>query len=463
MPPKSPLTAGGLSPADPPLSWSRLLGMIWPLLMEFPARAGLAMLALLAAKGLNVIVPLGLQRLVDSFTPGNRWAGLALGLAAAYALVRFASTLMGELRDFLFSRVTERAMRRSALTAFEHLHRLDLDFHLSRRTGALGREIERGVSGLELLARLLLFNVVPTIIELVLVLSILSGKFEIRLALVALAAVVGYVTFSVTLTERRTPDVRKANELDSKAGALSVDSLLNYETVKYASFEGPEAARYDAAMADYEALALKNRRTLTVLNTGQALIVNVALGVMLWLTARAVGRGEMTVGALVAVNAYVLQLFAPLNFLGVMYREIRRATVDLARMFALLDRQAKVTDPAHPVHLPAGPLGISFDDVVFGYQKGRTVLQGVDFSIPAGQTLAVVGPSGAGKSSLTRLLFRFYDPAGGAVKLGGTDLRTVTQDELRRAIAVVPQDVVLFNDTLGYNLAYGLRTPRRPR
>lgn len=441
-------------------SLSKALVMLKPYLAEFPGRLALALGLLFIAKIAGVWLPQLMKQLVDGLTPKE---GLVLvvpaALLLAYGAFRFLNVLLGELRDLVFGKVAERAQRRAALRVFEHLHRLDLEFHLSRRTGALSRDIERGVDGISFLLRFLTFNIVPTLFEIALVAAILWKQYDGRFAAIAALSVVIYVGFSVWVTEWRTKFVRAANTMDSKANTRAIDSLLNYETVKYFGNERWEADRYDDSMAAWEKATSQNRMSLSALNTGQALIVAGSITAMMWLAASQVTLGEMTVGGFVAVNAYMIQLFVPLNFLGFVYREIRRALTDMQKMFGLIDQPPKIRDQpdAATLTIPRGVASaeIRFDDVRFGYSAARPILRGVSFTIAPGRKLAVVGASGAGKSTLARLLFRFYDPDGGAITINGTDLRAMTQDSLRRMIGVVPQDTVLFNDSIEYNIAYG--------
>ena len=338
---------------------------------------------------------------------------------------------------------------------FNHLHRLDLDFHLSRRTGGLSRDIERGVSGISFLLRFMLFNIIPTLLEIGLVAMILLFNFGLSFALITAVSVALYVLFSVVITEWRTRFVREANRLDSRANTRAVDSLLNYETVKLFGNERREAEEYDRFLAEWEVAQQQNRLSLGALNAGQALIVAVALTWMMTLAAQQIGAGRMTMGDFVAINAYIIQLFIPLNFLGFVYREIRRAMTDMQRMFGLLERRPRVADADAAPALRPSNATVRFEDVSFGYSSQRGILHGVSFEIPAGKTVAVVGPSGSGKSTLARLLFRFYDPDAGRITIGGEDIRGVSQHSLRACIGVVPQDTVLFNDTIYYNIAYG--------
>lgn len=439
-------------------SLGKALVALKPYLAEFPGRLSLALALLFIAKIAGVWLPQVLKNLVDALTPKD--GGVLVVPAAlllAYGGFRFLNVLLGELRDLVFGKVAERAQRRAALQVFEHLHRLDLDFHLSRRTGALSRDIERGVDGISFLLRFLTFNIVPTLFEIALVAGILWQQYDVRFAVIAAVSVVVYVGFSVVVTEWRTKFVREANSMDSKANTRAIDALLNYETVKYFGNERWEAARYDDSMAAWEKATSQNRQSLSALNTGQALIVAGSITAMMWLAASEVTAGAMTVGGFVAVNAYMIQLFVPLNFLGFVYREIRRALTDMQKMFGLLDRVPRVrdaTDAQAPPQVGGSP-EVRFDDVQFGYHAARPILRGVSFTIAPGQKLAVVGASGAGKSTLARLLFRFYDPDGGRILVNGVDLRAMPQDALRQLIGVVPQDTVLFNDTIEYNIAYG--------
>ena len=435
----------------------RSLGTLWPYLRDFPGRVALAMGCLVLAKVAGVVLPLVLKHIVDRLErPGDALVIVPLALLAAYGALRFVNVLLGELRDVVFGRVAERAMRRAALNVFRHLHALDLDFHLSRRTGGLSRDIERGTAGISFLLRFMLFNILPTLFELALVVAILAMTFAPAFGALALLSVALYVAFSVAITEWRTKFVREANQLDSRANTRAIDSLLNYETVKLFGNERHEAAEYDRFLEDWERAQTQSRLTLAALNTGQALIIAGGLTWMMILAAQRVAAGAMTLGDFVAINAYMIQLFIPLNVLGFVYREIRRALTDMQRMFELLQQQPRVTDAAGArVLTPAARPAVRFENVSFSYQAARQILDGVSFTIPAGRKVAVVGPSGSGKSTLARLLFRFYDVGAGAITVDGSDIRQVTQESLRAQIGVVPQDTVLFNDTLEYNIAYG--------
>ena len=444
-------------PRAPRVSRWRAFTILIPHLAEFPGRVILAMSFLIGAKLAGVALPLLLKRLVDGLShPSTTTAAVPmLLLLLVYGGVRFFNVLAGELRDVSFGRVTERSMRRSALRVFQHLHRLDLEFHLSRRTGALSRDIERGVEGIRFLLRFLLFNILPTLLEIGLVAGILWNKYDWRFAAIAFVAVAVYIVCSVVVTEWRTKYVSKLNQLDSSANAHAVDALINYETVKYFGNEEFEAQRYDKSLEAWENASIRNRMSLSVLNVVQALIVAGAITLMMWLAALRVSAGSMTVGDFVAVNAFMVQLFVPLNFLGFVYREVRRAVTDMQKMFGLLDAGTQVADAPDAHTLAVSRAEVRFEHVRFGYGPDREILHDVSLTIPAGRKLAVVGASGAGKSTLARLLFRFYDTLGGQVRVAGQDVRELTQASLRAHIGVVPQDTVLFNDSIYYNIAYG--------
>lgn len=437
----------------------RVIGRLWPYLGHFPRRIAVAMALLIGAKLANVALPYVLKLIVDSLDLSNAPPGAALAVPLAlllgYGVLRFASVAFGELRDLVFGRVTENAMRQIALSVFNHLHRLDLDFHLSRRTGGLSRDIERGVSGVRFLLRFMLFNIIPTLLEIALVAAILLTSFGWQYGLIIALAVAIYITWSVVVTEWRTGHVRTMNRLDSHANTRAVDALLNYETVKYFGNEEFEAREYDSNLREWEGAMVQGRLSLAALNGGQALIIAVAVTSMMVLAANGVASETMTLGDLVMINAYMIQLFVPLNFLGFVYREIKQALANMARMFALLDVPAKVVDSSEAIELAPGPADVQFDHVEFGYTPERNILHGIDLSIPGGHTVAVVGSSGAGKSTLARLLFRFYDPQKGCIRVNGRPLTDYTQHSLRANIGVVPQDTVLFNASIAYNIAYG--------
>lgn len=444
-------------PADHKPDWTIISGL-WPYLLEFRGRVVTALGFLILAKVATVATPVALKYIVD-YLDQNRGADLLLWipviLVVAYGSLRFGATLFSELRDAVFARVAERAMRRVSLRVFEHLHQRELAFHLDRKTGGLARDIERGTNGISFLLRFTLFNIVPTILEILMVSGILLWVFNVGYVLAILVAVVVYVVFSIKITEWRTKFVREANARDNQSNSRAIDSLLNYETVKYFNNERYEAELYDQDLDDWEQARLKNRLSLATLNAGQALIIGVALIVIMSMAVAEVASGEITLGDFTMINAYLIQLFIPLNALGFVYREIRQALVNVERLFKLLGDQPAIQDAedARPLSVDKGE--VHFDHIHFAYRPDRPILQNVDFTIPAGHKVAVVGASGAGKSTLARLLFRFYDVDQGAIRIDGQDIRTVTQASLRSAIGVVPQDTVLFNDTLYRNLAYG--------
>ena len=446
-----------LPETGPELDAGVTLRTLWPYLTEFPARVIAAMTLLVTAKLSGVWLPLVLKHLVDRLTPGHgAEMTVPLGLLLAYGALRFANVLFGELRDVIFGKVSERAQRRAGLKVFEHVHRLDLEFHLSRRTGGLAREIEKGVEGISFLLRFALFNILPTLLEIALVAAILGRSYDLRFAAIALISVIIYVAFSVWVTQWRTQFLHEANSLDSKANARAIDALLNYETVKYFGNERYESQRYDESLEAWERATGQNRLSLSALNLGQAIIIAAGLTAMMMLAAQQVVQGRMTTGDFVAVNAFMMQLFVPLNVLGFVYREIRRALTDMQKMFALLSIQPQITDRPDAIDVPHGGVPrVRFEHTRFGYTPSRRILDDVDLEIPAGGKLAVVGGSGAGKSTLARLLFRFYDPDGGGILIDGVDIRRMKLDSLRSLIGVVPQDTVLFNDTIEYNIAYG--------
>lgn len=438
--------------------WSAVV-RLWPYLRAFPQRIGLAMALLLAAKLANVALPYALKLIVDgldaSQLPDGAKLAVPFGLLMGYGVLRFATVSLGELRDLVFGRVTENAMRQVSLAVFRHLHQLDLDFHLGRRTGGLSRDIERGVSGVRFLLRFMLFNIIPTLLEIALVAGILLTAFGWQYGAVILLAVVIYISWSVKVTEWRTQHVRQMNQLDSRANSRAVDALLNYETVKYFGNEEYEARQYNSNLKRWEAAMVRGRISLAALNSGQALIIAVAVTSMMMMAAKGVSQGVMSLGDLVMINAYMIQLFVPLNFLGFVYREIKQALANMARMFHLMDVPTRLADSPNARPMPAGAASVAFEQVDFAYNPERRILHQVSFEIPAGHTVAVVGSSGAGKSTLARLLFRFYDPQNGHIRIQGHALTEYAQHSLRQNIGVVPQDTVLFNDSIAYNIAYG--------
>jgi ATP-binding cassette, subfamily B, heavy metal transporter len=441
--------------------WSTL-SRLWPYLWSYRVRVVLALGFMVGAKLANVGVPLLLKTLVDRLAPsaGSAQAMLVvpMGLLLAYGLLRLSTSLFTELRELVFAKATEGAARRISLQVFAHLHALSLRFHLERQTGGMTRDIERGTRAVHSLISYSLYSIIPTLIEVTLVLTLLATKFDVAFAWITLVALVIYVSFTVTVTHWRTRFRREMNELDSKAHTRAIDSLLNFETVKYFNNEAFETHRYDESLDKLRSVAVKSQRSLSFLNAGQQTIIATGLIVMLWRATQGVVEGRMTVGDLVMVNAFMIQLYIPLNFLGVIYREIKQSLTDLDKMFNLMEREREVADApdAKPLLLK-GPPSVRFDHVNFAYEADRPILHDLSFEIPAGQTVAVVGPSGSGKSTLARLLYRFYDipPAQGRISVNGHDVRGLTQDSLRRSIGIVPQDTVLFNDTVAYNIAYG--------
>ena len=438
--------------------WGTLKTLL-PYLWAYKWRMSLALVFLVSAKMANVGVPLILKKLIDSLTVTathpQALVVLPLALLVAYGALRLSTTVFTELREFVFARVTQRAVRTVALQVFKHLHALSLRFHLNRQTGGMTRDIERGTRGISSLVSYTLFSILPTLVEITLVLGYLVLNYDIWFSVITAGALVTYIAFTVVVTEWRTHFRRTMNDLDSKANTRAIDSLINYETVKYFGNEAYEARRYDEGLQRYEAAAVKSQTSLSLLNTGQSIIIAIAVTLILWRATQGVIDGTMTLGDLVLVNAFMIQLYVPLNFLGVLYREIKQSLADMERLFALLDQHREVADL--PDALPLEPHGaeVRFSHVDFSYEKNRQILFDVDFTIPAGSTTAVVGHSGSGKSTLSRLLFRFYDVDAGSITIDGRDLRKVTQSTLRAAVGIVPQDTVLFNDSIEYNIAYG--------
>ncbi len=434
--------------------WQTIRSLI-PYLMEFKGRVILAMSLLIFAKLANVAVPLFFKQIIDALDKTHAVLMVPVALIMGYGLLRLMSTLFGELRDAVFAKVTQRAIRRVALQVFEHLHSLSLRFHLDRQTGGVSRDIDRGTRGISFLLNFMLFNILPTLLEIALVAAVLLHKYNPWFAGITFVTLILYIAFTLFVTEWRMVVRRTMNDLDSKANSRAIDSLLNYETVKYFGNEKYEAGRYDHNMEHWETAAVKNQTSLAFLNAGQSIIIAIGITALMWLAADEVVQGTMTVGDLVLVNVFMLQLYMPLHFLGFVYREIRHALADMEKMFGLLHREREVSDAQGAPALLAGEAEVRFENVDFGYNPDRQILFGVSFSIPAGHTVAVVGSSGAGKSTLSRLLFRFYDVQGGCIRINGQDIRSVTQNSLRASIGIVPQDTVLFNDTIYYNIAYG--------
>ena len=447
------------SPASASHSDFATIKTLLPYLWVYKWRVLLALLCLVGAKLANVGVPLILKKLVDAMTitAAHPQALLVLpvGLLVAYGLLRLSTTLFTELREFLFARVTQRAVRTIALQVFRHLHALSLRFHLNRQTGGMTRDIERGTRSVGSLISYTLFNILPTLVEITLVLGYLVLHYDIWFTVITSVALVSYIAFTVLVTNWRTHFRRTMNDLDSKANTKAIDSLINYETVKYFGNEDYEAKRYDEGLQRYESAAVKSQTSLSLLNTGQSLIIATAVTLILWRATVGVINGSMTLGDLVLVNAFMIQLYIPLNFLGVIYREIKQSLADMERLFSLLNENREIADTPDASPLVTRGAAVRFAHVNFSYEAKRQILFDVDFQIPAGTTTAVVGHSGSGKSTLSRLLFRFYEVDGGSITIDGQDLRSITQDSLRAAIGIVPQDTVLFNDTIEYNIAYG--------
>lgn len=439
------------------VNWKSLKSLI-PYLMEFRLRLGLALLCLVGAKVASVGLPFILKYIVDDLDQNSELGSLLaipLGLLLAYGTVRFANVLFGELRDTLFGRITERAMRRIGLKVFKHLHALDLAFHLNRRTGGLSRDIERGTNGISFLMRFMVFNIVPTLLEIAMVIGVLLWNYQVWYAVIVGVAVVVYVAYSVVATEWRTRFVRMANKAESASSTRAVDSLLNYETVKYFNNENYEATHYDTELAAWEKARRQNRLSLFALNGGQAFVISASMTAAMVLAALDVRDGVMTMGDFVLINAFMMQIFMPLNFLGFVYREIKGSMANIESMFGLLNQSPKIVDKDDAVVLKAKGGEIQFEAVDFAYNEKRPILSQVSFRVPAKQKVAIVGSSGAGKSTLLKLLFRFYDVTGGRVLIDGQDIRDVSQDSLREIIGVVPQDTVLFNTSIFDNVRYG--------
>jgi ABC-type transport system involved in Fe-S cluster assembly fused permease/ATPase subunit len=432
---------------------------LWPKNQtELRVRVIIALVLMLVAKGANVLVPIVYARAVDALTPQQGVAAivaLPVALVVGYGLLRVASSSFAELRDAIFVKVQARAARVIALQVFHHLHALSLRFHLDRQTGGLSRIIERGTKGINFVLDFMLFSIIPTLLEVLMVAFILWGMFDWTFAVATLLTIGLYIAFTLVFTDWRLRFRRAMNEMDQDANTKAIDSLLNYETVKYFGNEKHEERRYDASLARYEGAYIRSEVTLNALNMGQAAIIATGLTVVMVMAAQGVINGRMTVGDFVLVNTYLIQLYLPLNFLGFVYRELKQGLTDMEAMFTLMRQEREVADAPGAIALPPGPGALELDEVRFGYRPDRTILKGISVSIPPGKTLAIVGPTGAGKSTISRLLFRFYDAQLGQIRVDGHDIRTVTQESLRHAIGVVPQDTVLFNDTIRYNIAYG--------
>jgi ATP-binding cassette subfamily B protein len=440
--------------------WQTLRTLV-PYLLEFKGRVLLALACLIAAKLANIGVPLVLKEMVDALSMPQAVLYVPLALLSAYGLLRLSVTAFTELRELVFAKVTQRVVRKIALQVFRHLHSLSLRFHLERHTGGMSRDIERGTRGISSLVSFTLYSILPTLVEISLVMGILITRYEIWFAGIAVVTLVLYIAFTVSITEWRTHFRRTMNEMDSKANTRAIDSLLNYETVKYFGNEEFEARRYDENLQKWERAAVYSQTSLSALNTGQSAIIAVGVTLIMWRATLGVVNGSMTIGDLVLVNAFMIQIYIPLNFLGVIYREIKQSLADMERMFRLMRENREVEDhPGAPALVVEGG-AIRFEHVNFWYEPRRQILFDVDFEVPDGHTVAVVGHSGSGKSTLARLLFRFYDVNDGRILINRQDIRSVRQVSLRRAIGIVPQDTVLFNDTIWYNIAYG--EPEAPR
>ncbi len=434
--------------------WQTLRSLV-PYLLEFKWRVIVAMSLLIFSKLANVSVPLVLKEIIDAMDKTKSVLVVPVFLIVGYGVLRLLSTLFGELRDAVFANVTQRAIRRVALKVFEHLHSLSLRFHLERQTGGVSRDIERGTRGIGFLLNFTLFNILPTLLEIGLVAAILLKKYSVWFAIITFITLVIYIALTLFITEWRMVVRRTMNDLDSKANTRAIDSLLNYETVKYFGNEQYEANRYDHHMERWEAAAVRNQTSLALLNSVQSVVIAIGITTLMLLAASQVAKGRMTVGDLVLVNVFMIQLYMPLHFLGFVYREIRHSLADMEKMFSLLHEDREIEDDPNATPLQAGSAAVRFDHVSFSYAPDRQILFDASFAIPAGNTVAVVGASGAGKSTLSRLLFRFYDVQQGRILISGQDIREVTQKSLRAAIGIVPQDTVLFNDTIYYNIAYG--------
>jgi len=447
--------------ADRKINW-KVFQIIWPYMLEHKARIGIALVCLVLSKAASVTGPFLLKYIVDGLgmdssngLPAESLLVVPAALIIAYGFARLSMILLGEIRDTVFGRVTERALRRIGLQVFKHVHGLDLDFHLNRRTGGLSRDIDRGTNGISFLMRFFVFNIAPTLIEITLVIGLLFYNYGIAFAAITMSSVVLYILFSMVTTDWRTQFVREAAKADSQASTISIDSLLNYETVKYFTNEDYEANRYDVALKTWEKARRKNRLSLLSLNAGQALIITVAMTAMMWLAAQRVTEGTMTIGDFVLINAFMMQLFIPLNFLGFVYREIKGSMANIENMFALMELSSGVKNINNAPDLEITKGAISFNKVSFNYRPDRPIVKDLSFDIRAGEKVAIVGASGAGKSTLVKLLFRFYDPSQGSILIDGQDISQVSQHSLRQVIGIVPQDTVLFNQSIFENIRYG--------
>jgi ATP-binding cassette subfamily B protein len=442
--------------ANRKINW-KVLQVVWPYMQRYRNRIVISMVCLVLSKGASVAGPFILKHIVDDLN-GAGVSSLALvpiALVAAYGLARFLMIILGEIRDTVFGRVTERAMRHIGLQVFKHVHELDLDFHLNRRTGGLARDLERGTRGISFLMRFFVFNIVPTLVEIMLVTVILFYNYGITFAAITVISVILYVGFSIVTTNWRTEFVRQVATADSEASTISIDSLLNYETVKYFTNETYEADRYDVSLRTWETAKRKNRLSLLSLNAGQATIITLSMTLMMGLAAQRVALGTMTIGDFVLINAFMMQLFIPLNFLGFVYREIKGKMANIENMFALLDLSSGVNDIDQAPDLEVNAGAITFENVSFHYRPDRPIVKNLNLTISPGEKVAIVGASGAGKSTLVKLLFRFYDPSEGRIVIDGQDIRNICQHSLRRVIGIVPQDTVLFNQSIFENIRYG--------
>ena len=442
--------------AEQKINW-KVFQFVWPYLFKYRSRIALAFGCLVLSKAASVSGPFLLKNIVDTLNEDgvNGLILVPVGLVLAYGFARFSMILLGEIRDTVFGRVTERAMSKIGLEVFEHVHNLDLDFHLNRRTGGLSRDIERGINGISFLMRFFVFNIAPTLIEIVIWIGLLLYYYDVAFAVVTMLAVLTYILFSMVTTDWRTKFVREAARADSASSTIAIDSLLNYETVKYFTNEKYEASRYDKSLVDWEEAKRRNRLSLLGLNAGQGLIISVAMTSMMWMAAERVAQGSMTLGDFVLINAFMMQLFIPLNFLGFVYREIKGSMANIENMFALLDLNSGVEDIADAPELVITQGVISFNGVSFHYRDDRAIVENISFTIQAGEKVAIVGASGAGKSTLVKLLFRFYEPNTGSIFIDGQDVSQVSQLSLRNAIGIVPQDTVLFNQSIFENIRYG--------